>query len=208
MMTKEFARVLVPGIALALGILVPSASAGVVNINFDEFTSPPVTGDYITTGVIGPLVYPQVTITDASGAGYVMNGDGWNGQQTSGYNLFGTESGEIVLTFNIAVSNLDLDVINGRFDVSPFTLTAYDNTSALIAYQTQYLNSYATSGSVVNFATPVGGIWSATIVGDGDFAIDTVSFNTSSSVPEPSFLLLLGPALAGMGFMRRFRRSA
>lgn len=206
-MTKEFARVLFPGIALTLGILVPSASAGVVNINFDEFTSPPVTCCYLTTGVVGPLVYTNVTVTDSSGTGYVMNGSGWGNEQTSGQNLFATTSSGISLTFNIAVSNLDLDIINGTGGAS-FTLNAYDNLSSLVGSETQYLNGFQTSGSVVNFSVPAGGIWSAEIFGDMNFAIDTVSYNTGSSVPEPSFLVLLAPALAGMGLMRRRRKSA
>jgi hypothetical protein len=77
----------------ALFLIFAASRASATIINFDEFTSPPVTCCY-GNPVVGPLVYPSVTITDGAGQGQVMNGSGWDNEQTSGNNLFGTESGK------------------------------------------------------------------------------------------------------------------
>jgi hypothetical protein len=176
-------------------------------VNFDQYASPPVACCYGSTGVTGPLVYPHVTIMDGNGAGSVMNGSGWDNEQTSGNNLFGTESGTIVLTFNVPVSNLVLDVINGT-SASSFTLNGYDQTSTLLGADTQSLNSYTSPGSVSTFSLNFGDIWSATVVGNGDFAVDTISFNTGTT-PEPGFLgiLVAGVATLFASKQRRHKKN-
>jgi hypothetical protein len=184
-----------------------SARANIVNINFDEFTSPPVTCCYATTGVLGPLVYPTVTVVDGSGGGYVMNGSGWNNEQTSGNNLFGTGSGTIYLNFVSPVSNVNLDVINGE-SASNFTVNAYDPLNNTIFGQTQALNSFGGAGSVSHFDANVADIKQLAVYGNFDFAIDTVSFNTNTSTtPEPALYGILAFGMVLLGLARSFRKA-
>ena len=152
------------------------------------------------------MVYPDVTITDGAGTGYVMNGSGWNNMQTSGANLFGTESGSFVLTFNNAVSDFSVDVINGTSSNS-FTLDLYDQSGTQIFQSVISLNNYDTPGSVATMNPATAGIWKAAIQGDSDFAIDTVSFNTGQAAPEPSTLVLVAGAAVAFGLRRLRRRT-
>lgn len=205
-MASKIRVVLLVAVALAVGALVTDARANTVTINFDEFTSPPATCCYADTGVIGPLLYPQVTITDADNLGYVMNSSGWDNMETSPPNLFGTTSGTINLTFSVPVSNLSLDVINGT-SASDFTLASFDASDNQLTSVTQYLNGFTSSGSTGRFSANSADIWSATIVGNGDFAIDTISFDTGASpVPEPSSFVLLGFGLGGLA-LAAYRRK-
>lgn len=182
----------------------PISEARANTINFDEFTSPPVTCCFAGATVLGPLVYPNVTIEDGNNAGTVMNGSGWLDRQTSGENLFGTQSGTIVFTFDTAVSNFVLDVINGT-NAADFTLSVFDQSHLLLFSQAQFLHTFSSSDpdTVKNFAANLGGIWSAEVVGNGDFAVDTISFDAAAVVPEPGSVVLLATGLLGLVALRR-----
>lgn len=196
------------GFAAALTLSAFAAKAD--TINFDEFTSPPVTCCFSDTGIIGPIVYSTVTIQDGAGSGHVMNSEGWSNQQTSGDNLFGTlSSGAIDFLFNQDVFGLNFDLINGTgaFD---FVVSIFDANDSLLGSQTISLNSFATQGSVQNVAFGQTGIRTVHIAGSDDFAVDTINFSTSGgAVPEPaSWALMIGGfGLAG-GALRRRRALA
>ena len=193
-----------PSLFLFFGAAALSLAASTVNVNFDEYTSPPVTCCYSDTGVTGPLVYPDVTVQDGIGSGYVMNGSGWNNVQTSGDNLFGTESGSIDLIFNSGVSNFSVDVINGS-GAAGFALNLYDAAHSLIATSAFNLTDWGSVGSVLTVNPGTSGIWYAEIIGDSDFAIDTVSFDTGSSpIPEPSTILLMAGGVCAL-LLKRLR---
>ena len=175
-----------------------AVQASTVSINFDEFTTPPVNCCYgnPTAGV--PVIYPTVTITGGN-SGTIMDNTGWSNMQTSGKNLFGTLDGLITLNFNQPISGLSLDVINGT-NAASFTLSEYDNSHNLIDSETMFLNRYTTAGSVERFSLLDAGVFSATISGNGDFAVDTITY---SDVPEPATLALLGLGLLAFAGLRR-----
>ncbi|WP_321477585.1 PEP-CTERM sorting domain-containing protein [uncultured Paludibaculum sp.] len=186
-------------------IAVPSVLPAATIINFDEFASPPVTCCYGTTAVTGPLVYSDITIAAGADSGFVMNGDGWDNQQTSGNNLFGTNSGSMILTFNAATDGFSVDIINGT-SAATFTLTLFDQLDAQLFQTTTGLNDYGTLGSVGTLSATTVGIWKAVIEGNSNFAIDTVSFNGgAAAVPEPSTLALTGAAALFLSLLRRRR---
>jgi PEP-CTERM motif len=192
-------------VALACaGITAFSSSAFADIVNFDEFSSPPVTccfGGPIT----GPLVYSHVTIADGANSGTVMNGSGWLNQQTSGNNLFGTNSGLITLSFNPSASALQFDVINGT-SASNFTVDLFGAGHVLLDAKTLFVGSFGSSDRA-HFSFGDTGIISASVIGDGDFAIDTISF--TAAVPEPSTWAMLILGFCGLGFMAyRRKRNA
>ena len=192
-------------LASAVGALALIGGAGTARadvVNFDELISPPVTCCY-GNPVVGPLNYAHVTIQDGAGAGQVMNGDGWQNKQTSGFNLFGTLEGEIDFLFNTDASGLAFDIINGT-SPDAFTVHLFDGGNNEVAVHTINLDSFGSAGSVGHLAFGLGGIRAAVIFGNGDFAVDTISFN-QSAVPEPAgwALMISGFGLAGAALRRR-----
>jgi hypothetical protein len=191
------------GGVLALGL---SGVARADVVNFDEFTSPPVTccfGDFT-----GPFVYPHVTITDGAGSGSIMDSTGWNNEQTSGNNLYGTESGQIDFLFNTPASNLVFDLINGSLSAGPFTVNLYNGSNTLIDSQTFDLTAYTHAGSIEHVSFGDSGILKTVILGGNDFAVDTISFDVSGgpAVPEPATWALMLLGIGGIGAALRMGR--
>ena len=193
-------------LAAAALFLLPATASG-QQINFDEFTSPPVTCCY-GNPVQGPLFYPEVVIQDGFGGGTVMNGSGWLNAQTSGQNLFGTLSGRMVIFFPGQQANgLSLDIINGLISGYAFTVNIYGIDTMFIASNSIALAPFGQPGSVGNVSFSNAGIWRVDISGSDNFAIDTLNYNTGA-VPEPGTwaLMLLGFGLMGRGLRASQRR--
>jgi hypothetical protein len=191
------------------------AGAATVNVDFDEFTSPPVTCCFKTTGVTGALHYPTVLV-DGGASGAVMSGDGWAQAQTSGANLYGTQGDNISLVFHQASSALSLDVINGS-GTADYTVALYDLNGVLLDSSTQSLAGFggdAGTTGVGHFMFSDVGVYSAVIStafidGANDFAIDTISFQTGlAPVPEPSSMLFMMAGVASLFAALRRRRCA
>ncbi len=205
--------------ALLLGCLAVLATASVnaatVSVNFDEFTSPPVTCCYTSTGITGAQDYPTVQI-DGGASGAVMNGDGWANAQTSGANLYGSMSDLIELLFHQASGAVSLDVINGVEAPADYTVGLYDITGSLLDSSTQSLAEFdvvANTTGVAHFSFSDVGVYYALIYGSNDFAIDTLSFKTGAGgglppVAEPSSMLLMLAGVAAFGGAGRRRRTA
>ncbi|MES2102758.1 MAG: PEP-CTERM sorting domain-containing protein [Pseudomonadota bacterium] len=189
---------------LAVVSFLVAAASQATTVNFDEFTSPPVSCCFgnPTGGV--PVVYPTVAITGGP-SGAIMNGTGWDNQQTSGDNLYGTLDGTITFNFNQPTSNFSLDVINGDFSESSFsfTVTEFDGIGNVIDSMTLLLGQFTTPAAVGHFALSGIGVFSATVVGNSDFAVDTISFDASNQVPEPATLVLIAIGLLATGARRR-----
>lgn len=198
------ARSLARAAALTAAVAAPALShAASVSVNFDEFTSPPVTCCYSSTGITGAVAYPAITVNGGSN-GAVMNGIGWQNVQTSGDNLYGTLGGSIAFTFNQASSGLVFDLINGT-SASSFTVTLYDQSGSVLDSTSPFLDSWTTAGGTDHLSFADSGVYSVVINGNADFAVDTISFNTGV-VPEPATPALMVAALGFMGLVARRRR--
>jgi hypothetical protein len=191
------------------------AGAATVNVNFDEFTSPPVTCCYTSTGITGAQDYPTVQV-DGGASGAVMNGEGWANAQTSGANLYDSMSGLIGLRFHQASGAVSLDVINGVEAPADYTVGLYDITGSPLDSSTQSLAEFdvdANTTGVAHFSFSDVGVYYALIYGSNDFAIDTLSFKTGAGgglppVAEPSSMLLMLAGVAVFGGAGRRRRTA
>ncbi len=201
-----FAATARPLLLSGFAALAPAlASAAGVTVNFDEFTSPPVTCCYATTGVTGTLNYAAVQV-DGGSSGAVMNGDGWANAQTSGANLYGSTDGVIELLFQQASGNLSLDVINGVESPADYTVELLDAAGGLLDSSTQSLAEFdvdTNTTGVGHFSFSDVGVYYALIYGSGDFAIDTLVFETGAGggvppVPEPAAMLMMMAGVAAL----------
>ncbi|MFZ6748912.1 PEP-CTERM sorting domain-containing protein [Undibacterium sp. Ren11W] len=182
-----------------------SSVAAPITHNFDELGAP--VDCCFGSGAYNVVSYPDLTVSSGPSA-VVMNYQGWSNMQTSGINLYGTLDGYIDLTFSSLVNNLNFDIINGAGEFT-FSVNYYDLLNNLIEVDLMSLNSFASAGSVGHIAGSAGNIAKVRILGNEDFAIDTISFEIAASeVPEPDSLALFALAtLCWSGMLLARRRS-
>jgi hypothetical protein len=166
-----------------------SSNAAPITRNFDELGAP--VNCCFGSGAYNVVSYPDLTVSSGPSA-VVMNYQGWSNMQTSGVNLYGTLDGFIDLTFSSLVNGLNFDLINGTSDYT-FIVNFYDILDNVIEVDLMSLSGFTTQGSVGHIAGNVGNIAKVRILGNEDFAIDTISFEIAAptnNVPEPGNLVL------------------
>jgi hypothetical protein len=215
----RYTKVLFAGLVLAICACSMPAFADTV-INFDSIAATCCYIDVTPGTGRGPLlVFPELTLN----GGVVMDNTGWLNLETSAPNLYGTADsagladgsflpGFITGQFSSAVSSMAMDIINGS-NAADFTLSAYDASSFLLGSQTVSLDCFSCGAAAVSHVSlAFAGIDHFTVTsaqgqGNIDFAIDTIAFPSSPSVPEPASIFLMGTGLGVVGLIARRRRN-
>lgn len=192
--------------AVALPAWVRAAATEHVEIDFDEFPASEITCCYYNTGVHGALTYPTVTV-DGGASGAVMDGKtGWNNFQTSGSDLYGTESGVITLSFAGATSGISFDIVNGAYNATAGAVQMFGASGGLIYSGNLELGGWGSNVQEQHLAFTAADVYKLELFGGTDFAIDTLGFTIA--VPEPSSFALMAAALAAFVLRARRRRDA
>ena len=194
-----------PGAYLFFTLSIVAAPLRATVIDFDAQSA--ARGGNLTGIPDSPLTIGIATFT----GGELLNAEvGLKADQTGVYTsqgLFGSgETNPLVITFASPVSGFSVFVANGD-DARSYTVS--DNLGDSI---TQSLPSTGALGAAV-FSLAGNGLTTAFVTSANrdawDFAIDNVSFTTSTATPEPKSLLLLCAGLfvvAGVG-RKRIRES-
>jgi len=182
-------------VLLLCGLLVPPASFG-VTIDFESV--PDLTGAGVVVDTQfqaqGVLFTNTVALTEG-----ISLGDDFLPPK-SGSTVVSDDMGPMILTFSVPF----LDV-GGFFTYAiSLTLSAFDPSGSPIGLPvtSTFSDNTALSGNLPNeflHITGVGPIGSLRIEGDpagASFTLD--NFSATAAVPEPSTILLLGGALAGL----------
>jgi hypothetical protein len=187
------------------------------SVNFDDVSAPPYFENVSPGGDDGP-VFTRAGVTFRGGV--VLNGSGFNDEETSAPNLYATSDfdtladgsslpGFMTISLTAPANSISLDIING-FNASSFTLLAFDSGNNLIGTSSIFLNAYSAAGGVGSLSlTTLADIDHLSVnsgqaPGNVDFAIDSVNL---SVVPEPSTTaaLALGLGLCLLPLLRRVR---
>ncbi len=190
-----------PGLLLAL-IAISPGMAGVI-----DFEAQTVATGGSSTGIPdSPLSIGTATFT----GGELLRGElGLSVDQTGVYateGLFGSgETNPLVITFASPVSDFSVYVANADAAES---YTISDNLGDSV---TMSLASVAGQGAAT-FSLPGNGLTTVDVasldVNTWGFAIDNVTFSTSTPIPEPPLLFAVGSGLALFIALRRKRRIA
>jgi hypothetical protein len=147
-----------------------------------------------------------------------QQGTSWSGNFPAGMGLiyngfvFGEQQLDIVTTFNSGISGVGAYIQATNFGSFSATITLFDqNNNALGSFTTNGVSDGNVGTALFIGAYGVGPIFAAKfdavdVNGKEDFAIGSVNFNSnSSSIPEPSSLLLFGSSALGLVGVIRWR---
>jgi hypothetical protein len=199
---------------VALAFALPARFAAATVINFDD--TAPISGAAVTSY----FAAHGITLTTSTGGQVIFDASG-NGGQTpapSAPNIFGVGGslGPIFYSFGFAspVSSFSFTSVGlgSSSTMAAWTMTAFDSSNTQLGQINQNFihfpgtpqATWTLTGNIshVDFMSNVQGFAGSSLL------MDNVSFTPAPSVPEPGSLLLMGAALAGLGFGRRTVRTA
>jgi hypothetical protein len=203
-MTKDAAKAsaLLAGIVAALALPAKAATTTI------DFESTPV-------GIYSFLSFGTATITFTGGTGTFNVDNQTPGPPVSGHNLISYFQNSGSAPFNVSFSSLinSFTIGSGDFnaDDDDVHLTAFDSANNIVD-SASYINPPSTFGG--SFLTVTGpNISYVQFYETGSFAgaiyWDNITFSDqpSVSVPEPGTVALLSISLAGLGLIRRRKKT-
>lgn len=187
------------------------AYVGAVTLDFEGGASGTAVGsDYSGSGVVFTNAYYTTSYPSENGSSTWATGEtygGYNGVGSvamSGYFTGTTDyiSAQIIWA-DWAQTTSYLDVYDSSSNLLSSTSLSSSTTPYSLTINTPGIASFVFSWSGGGSPNGSGGYM------DDVIGIDNLAFNTVSSVPEPSSLLLLGSGLAGLAVvrMRKFRKG-